>query len=84
MHDFLFTFKNTHQALKGEKTLKKRGYELKLIPTPFEIFAECGFSLSVSCSEEDLDSLRLKDGWDFEDCYLMIEQEQQRIRYEKI
>ena len=58
MHNFLFTFQTTHQALKGEKYLRSLKYSVKLIPTPFEIFAECGFSLHVELDEEDLEEVK--------------------------
>ena len=84
MHDFLFTFKSTHLALKGEKHHKKKGRKIKLIPTPFEIFAECGFSLEITLDETELDSIRNSKEWEYSECYLILSEDGSNRRYEKI
>ncbi|QEN09133.1 DUF3343 domain-containing protein [Oceanispirochaeta crateris] len=84
MHDFLFTFETTHQALKGEKYLKSLSYKVKLIPTPFEIFAECGFSLAVQLGEEGLEKVKNDKNWLHADCYLIIQESGGKKHYERV
>ncbi|MDC7231831.1 MAG: DUF3343 domain-containing protein [Spirochaetales bacterium] len=84
MHEMLFTFQNTHQALKAEKYLKNLKYQVKLIPTPFEIFSECGFSLLVFLSEEGHETLSRDETLNHVDCYLIIKEDERNSAYEKI
>jgi len=84
MHNILFTFQSTHMALKGEKYLKTSGHEIRLIPTPVEIFSECGFSVEAALSEEALEELMHNGEWDFSDCYLIAESETRSRIYEKL
>jgi hypothetical protein len=84
MHDFLFTFQSTHQALKGEKYHKKRGLKVKLIPTPFEIFAECGFSLEINLDENELEEIRGDGKWKYSECYLILSDDGRNRHYEKL
>ncbi|WP_069650979.1 DUF3343 domain-containing protein [Caloranaerobacter ferrireducens] len=39
------TFNSTNHAIQGEKILKDRNIEIKVIPTPREITASCGLSI---------------------------------------
>lgn len=84
MHDFLFTFESTHQAMKGERYHRQQGRRVKLIPTPFEIFAECGFSLEMNLDEDMLDRIRRDDKWKYSECYLIISDDGRNRRYEKL
>lgn len=84
MHEILFTFQNTHQALKAEKYLKTMNYKVKLIPTPFEIFSECGFSLLVYLTEEGHDALSKDPKVNPVDCYVTIKEGDITRSYEKI
>lgn len=47
------TFENTGKALAFEKTLKKCGYEIRLMPVPRQVSSSCGTSARVSCDEKD-------------------------------
>ncbi|KGG80011.1 hypothetical protein Y919_08605 [Caloranaerobacter azorensis H53214] len=38
-------FNSTNHAIQGEKILKNRNIEIKVIPTPREITASCGLSI---------------------------------------
>ncbi|OQY31112.1 MAG: hypothetical protein B6241_14795 [Spirochaetaceae bacterium 4572_59] len=58
MHNFLFTFQTTHMALAAEKRMEKTEYDSRLIPTPTEIFAECGFSLEIELAHPELEKIR--------------------------
>lgn len=84
MHEILFTFQNTHQALKAEKYLKGLNYRVKLIPTPFEIFSECGFSLLVFLSEDSLEEVSNDSKLNSVDCYVIIKEGEKNKSYEKI
>lgn len=84
MHEILFTFQNTHQALKAEKHLKRMNHRVKLIPTPFEIFSECGFSLLVYLTEEDHEEISEDKTVNSVDCYVIIKEGERNIAYEKI
>jgi len=84
MHDFLFTFQTTHQALKGEKYLRSLKHRVKLIPTPFEIFAECGFSLNVELDEEKLEEVSGDGNWSFAESFLILIDTEGKKRYEKV
>lgn len=42
---YVVAFDSTHYAIQGEKTLKERGIDIKVIPTPREITASCGLSI---------------------------------------
>lgn len=84
MHKFLFTFQNTHQALNAEKKTKKAKQNCRLIPTPTEIFAECGFSLEIEIDEKEYDSVTNKELFQFADCYMIAQTEPNRRFYEKV
>ena len=84
MHKFLFTFQSTHQALTAEKTMKKEAFSSRLIPTPTEIFAECGFSLEVAMDEEQLEEATARSLFRFVECYMIAQIDSQRRVYEKI
>ncbi len=84
MHRFLFTFYTTHQALKAEKCMKKEESPSRLIPTPTEIFAECGFSLELELDETALQDLLKGEAFVYAECYLIAKNEEGCLIYEKI
>jgi len=43
----LITFKNTHDAINGEKFLKEKGFSVVVMPTPTSITKSCGISLRI-------------------------------------
>ncbi len=47
------TFENTGQALAFEKTLKKCGYDIKLMPVPRQVSSSCGTSARVPCNKKE-------------------------------
>lgn len=47
----LITFDSTHHALRGEQILEQAGLGPDIIPTPREITASCGLSLSLLASD---------------------------------
>lgn len=42
---YVIAFDSTHYAIQGEKELKNKGIDIKIIPTPREITASCGLSI---------------------------------------
>lgn len=48
----LIAFDSTHHALRGEQLLQQAGLMIDIIPTPREITASCGLTLSLA--ETDL------------------------------
>lgn len=51
--EYLLTFPNTHQVMKGESLLQKRGIKTKPMPLPTALGASCGISLRIA--EEQLE-----------------------------
>lgn len=47
---------STHLVIRGEKILKEKGIESRIIPLPSQIKASCG--LSIRSSEENLLKIR--------------------------
>lgn len=47
----LITFDSTHHALRAEQVLEGAGLTPDIIPTPREITASCGLSLSLVASD---------------------------------
>lgn len=84
MHNFLFTFESTHRALTAEKRLKESVRSGRLIPTPSEVHAECGFSLEIPLDEEALEGIFRGELFLFAACYVIIQSDPRRRRYEKI
>lgn len=55
MDDFycVFTFHVTQHALIFEKTLKEKGYSVKLMPVPRQVSSSCGTAARISCDEKE-------------------------------
>ncbi len=51
MSERLIVFDSIHQALRAEKTLRNAGVRFELIPTPREISASCGQSITLTTAE---------------------------------
>ncbi len=45
---YLLTFKNTHDAIGGEKTLKENDLTPIVMPTPTTMTKSCGLSIKIS------------------------------------
>ena len=84
MHNILFTFQTTHQALSAEKKMKMEPVSSRLIPTPTEIFAECGFSLELTLDEEKIEQIARGELFPYAECYLIAKSENRSTLYEKI
>lgn len=48
----LATFDTTHMALSFEKSCRKAGFAVKIIPVPRSVSASCGFACSYACDDE--------------------------------
>ncbi len=46
--NYLITFKNTHDAIKGESIANKKNVKVKVMPTPTKITMSCGISLEMN------------------------------------
>ncbi|GAA0178209.1 hypothetical protein SH2C18_13000 [Clostridium sediminicola] len=47
---YFLTFKNTHEAIKAEKTIECKGIYIEIMPTPTEVTKSCGICI---CIKED-------------------------------
>ena len=52
MNYYIIVFKNTHDALSGEKKLKELNYELRIMPTPTLITQSCGICIRIESEEK--------------------------------
>ena len=64
--------------------MKREKFSSRLIPTPTEIFAECGFSLELEMDDSSLQDILKGDVFVFAECYLIANNEKGRRIYEKI
>ena len=44
----IFTFPNTHNAIRAERAVKKAGIKLRMTPVPRHISTDCNVGLNVS------------------------------------
>lgn len=49
--EIVFTFRATHNAILGEKTLMEGGVDVKVMPLPMTLGAGCGICLRVAEEE---------------------------------
>ena len=52
MNYYIIVFKNTHDAMSGEKKLKELNYELRIMPTPTLITQSCGICIRIESEEK--------------------------------
>lgn len=48
---YLIVFKNTHDAIQGEKVLKEEGMNVIIMPTPTYITKSCGISVRFNIDD---------------------------------
>ena len=53
---YLLTFKNTHDAIGGERVLKEKELMIAVMPTPTSMTKSCGLSIRVS--EEAIEEVK--------------------------
>ena len=52
MNYYIIVFKNTHDAMSGEKKLKELNYELRIMPTLTLITQSCGICIRIESEEK--------------------------------
>lgn len=57
MKYYIVVFKNTHDAMAGEKFLKEKEYNFRIMPTPTSITQSCGICIRVE-SEDDIKKIK--------------------------
>lgn len=73
------TFHSVHDALHFEKTLKKAGLNLQLIPVPREISSSCGIAAKFSPEERNkFEQAILQENLEIEQIYLLENLEQKK------
>jgi len=63
---WVIVFSSTHWVIKGEKVLRQKGIEVKLIPTPREISSDCGVVIEFEGEEGDVKNILEKEEIPFE------------------
>lgn len=58
----LIAFDSTHHALRGEQLLLQAGLVIDIIPTPREITASCGLTLSLREADLEQATMLLHQG----------------------
>ena len=51
MTNYLITFKNTHDAMKADREMKKEELKYAVMPTPTLITKSCGLSIKINEQE---------------------------------
>jgi hypothetical protein len=49
--DIILIFRGTHQVLSAEKTLKREGVAMRLVPVPRRLTSDCGLAIRISHSD---------------------------------
>lgn len=57
MKYYIVVFKNTHDAMAGEKFLKEKEYSFRIMPTPTSITQSCGICIRVE-NEDDIKKIK--------------------------
>lgn len=56
MNYYIIVFKNTHDAMSGEKKLKDLNYTFRIMPTPTLITQSCGICIRTE-NENDINKI---------------------------
>lgn len=51
--EIILIFRGTHQVLSAEKTLKKGGVTMRLIPVPRRLTSDCGLAIRIPPAERE-------------------------------
>ena len=71
---YLLTFKNTHDAIGGEKVLKEKKLTPVVMPTPTSMTKSCGLSIKVAReSIEEVKALIKSNELNVKDIYLYMD-----------
>ena len=52
MEYYIIVFKNTHDAMNGEKVLQEKGVAIRIMPTPTLITQSCGICIRIEDKNE--------------------------------
>ncbi|MDQ0151116.1 DUF3343 domain-containing protein [Eubacterium multiforme] len=67
MKYYIIVFKNTHDAMAGEKFLGEREYNFRIMPTPTSITKSCGICIRVE-NEEDINKIK-EESFEYKNIY---------------
>ena len=70
----LIVFNSTHHALAAEEELKNKDYQIKVVPVPPEISADCGIAIKFSEKQKEIVDIIKKSAIEFAGCYQVIKQ----------
>lgn len=72
MKYYIVVFKNTHDAMAGEKYLKEKEYSFRIMPTPTLITQSCGICVRF---EDGIDIEKVKDEkFEYKDIFYKTEE----------
>ncbi|MDR1774206.1 MAG: DUF3343 domain-containing protein [Clostridioides sp.] len=73
---YVVSFNSTHHAIRSEKLLKENEMKIQVLPTPREISASCGLSISfVKDDLEDIRELLKENSIDYRGMYCILKKE---------
>ncbi len=70
----LLVFNSTHHALKAESILKQQGNQIKTIPIPPEISADCGVAIKLVIDDSSALAILKQSKVEVADCYQVSEE----------
>ncbi|WBW97619.1 DUF3343 domain-containing protein [Oceanirhabdus sp. W0125-5] len=83
--NYLITFKNTHDAIKGESIANSKKAKVRVMPTPTKITKSCGISLQMNHENMLILKEEIKRGtMNINTVYLMINEEYTTIDIDNI
>lgn len=68
MNYFIIVFKNTHDAMSGEKKLLQENYSIRIMPTPTAITQSCGICIRIE-DEKQIQKIINEDSLTFKGIY---------------
>lgn len=69
MSYYIIVFKNTLDAMNGEKTVKELDLNFRMMPTPTSITQSCGICVRVE-NLEDINKILEKENFTYKNIYL--------------
>jgi len=71
MKTFVITFHSVHDALTGEKVIRRLNVPVQLIPVPRDISSSCGIAARVNCEDRSaLEAILAGGGLEIDAIYL--------------
>ncbi|WP_300379734.1 DUF3343 domain-containing protein [Clostridium sp.] len=75
---YIIVFKNTLNAMTGEKVLKNENFKFKIMPTPTAITQSCGICIRSEI-REDIDSIIKSGIIEYKNIYEKLDKEYLKI-----